>query len=252
LGSAAEETSSQAQVVATAADQIAASVGSVATGADEMNASILEIARNASEAGSVAGLAASHSAQAGETIGRLEGSGSEIGDVVKFIDTVADQTSLLALNATIEAARAGEAGKGFAVVADEVKGLARQTGDAIEGIRQRVTTIQADAAASVRAIEEISEIVNREHEIASTIASSVEQQTATTAEISASSADAAAAATEIAKSIASVASGAALTSVGIADIVTASHRLADMTERLSRMVGRFKVSVNAESSVSSS
>jgi methyl-accepting chemotaxis protein len=244
IGSAAERTSNQAQVVAAAADQIATSVNSVATGTDQMSASIQEIARNASEAGDVAGRAADHSKQARNTIGRLEGSGSEIGTVVKFIDTVADQTSLLALNATIEAARAGEAGKGFAVVADEVKGLARQTGDAINGIRERIDAIQTDADASVRAIGEIAEIVDQEHLIASTIASAVEEQSATTAEIGARTADAAAAAREIAESIGGVADGAALTSDGIAEIVSASHRLGEMTDRLGGLVSRFTISPN--------
>jgi len=241
LGAAAEQTSSQAQLVAAAADQIAENISSVATGADEMSCSIREIARNAAEAGSVAGSAAEHSQQARMTIGQLEGSGVEIGEVVRFIDTVADQTSLLALNATIEAARAGDAGRGFAVVADEVKSLARQTGDAVEGIKQRVGAIQTDAEASVQAIEVSTEIVGREHEIASTIASAVEQQTATTAEIGSSSADAAAAASEIAVSIAGVADGAALTSDGIHDVIAAARRLEEMTERLGAKVDRFTV-----------
>jgi methyl-accepting chemotaxis protein len=241
LGAAAEETSNQAQVVAAAADQIAANVGSVATGTDEMSASIREIARNAAEAGAVAATAADHSRRARETIGRLESSGAEIGDVVRFIDTVADQTSLLALNATIEAARAGSAGKGFAVVADEVKNLARQTGGAIDGIKERVAAIQTDAEGSVAAMDEIAEIVAREHEIASTIASAVEQQTATTTEIGAGSSDAAAAASEIAASIASLAEGAAVASRGIHEIVEASRQLEGMTARLGERVGRFRV-----------
>ena len=241
LGAAAEETSNQAQVVAVAADQIAANVGSVAAGADEMGASIREIARNASEAGVVAATAADHSRRARETIGRLESSGAEIGDVVRFIDTVADQTSLLALNATIEAARAGAAGKGFAVVAGEVKNLARQTGGAVDGIKERVAAIQTDAEGSVAAMDEIAEIVAREHEIAATTASAVEQQTATTAEIGAGSADAAAAASEIAASIASLADGAAVASQGIHEIVEASLQLEQMTARLGERVGRFRV-----------
>jgi methyl-accepting chemotaxis protein len=241
LGAAAEQTSSQAQVVAAAAEQIAANASSVATGADEMSASIREIARSAAEAGAVSGSAARHSEQARATIGRLETSGAEIGEVVRFIDTVADQTSLLALNATIEAARAGEAGRGFAVVADEVKSLARQTGGALDGIKQRAEAIQTDAEASVRAIAEIAEIVARQHEIVSTIASAVEEQSATTTEISASAADAAAAASEIAASITGVAQGAAVTSRGMSQVMTAARDLEEMTRRLAERVGRFRI-----------
>jgi methyl-accepting chemotaxis protein len=49
-----------------------------------------------------------------ETIARLGESSAEIGNVIKVITSIAEQTKLLALNATIEAARAGEMGKGFA------------------------------------------------------------------------------------------------------------------------------------------
>ena len=83
------------------------------------------------------------------TVAKLGDSSAEIGNVVKVITSIAEQTNLLALNATIEAARAGEAGKGFAVVASEVKDLAQETARATEDISRRVEAIQADTAGAV-------------------------------------------------------------------------------------------------------
>jgi methyl-accepting chemotaxis protein len=117
----ANRTSEQSQSVGTAAEQVSANVGSVAGATEEMSATVREIAKNASEGARLASEAAQLAKATEEAIQRLGQSSAEIGNVVKVITSVAEQTNLLALNATIEAARAGEAGKGFAVVASEVK-----------------------------------------------------------------------------------------------------------------------------------
>ena len=179
-----EETSAQANVVSAATEQINRNLQTVATSTEEMSASISEIAKNAGESAKVAGEALQAAMETNATVTKLGESSAEIGQVIKVITSIAQQTNLLALNATIEAARAGEAGKGFAVVANEVKELAKQTAKATEDISQRIGAIQTDAKSAVEAIKMISEIIGQVNDIASTIATAVEQQSATTSEMS--------------------------------------------------------------------
>jgi methyl-accepting chemotaxis protein len=121
--------------------------------------------------------------------------------VIKVITSIAQQTNLLALNATIEAARAGEAGKGFAVVANEVKELAKETAKATEDISRKIEAIQADTQGAVEAIARISGIINQISDIQNTIASAVEEQSATTNEIGRNISEASKGSTEIAQNI---------------------------------------------------
>ena len=98
--------------------------------------------------------AVSRADQTDERIGQLSRAAQQIGEVVKLITAIAEQTNLLALNATIEAARAGEAGRGFAVVASEVKSLASQTAKATDEISCHISGIQSATQDSVNAIKE--------------------------------------------------------------------------------------------------
>ncbi len=237
----AEETSAQSGVVSAASEQVSKNVETVATGAEEMSASIKEIAQNANEAARVATEAVKVADTTNATISKLGESSAEIGQVIKVITSIAEQTNLLALNATIEAARAGEAGKGFAVVANEVKDLANQTAKATEEISGKIGAIQADTKSSVEAIAEISEIINKINDISSTIASAVEEQTATTAEIGRNVNEAAKGTAEIAQNITGVAKAAESTTQGATDTQNASSELAKMAAELQGLVGQFKV-----------
>ena len=78
---------------------------------------------------------------------------SNIGGVLNAIHGIADQTNLLALNAAIEAARAGESGRGFAVVADEVRSLAQSTQSSTVDIQKIVETLQKEAKNAVDSMQ---------------------------------------------------------------------------------------------------
>ncbi|MCU1670375.1 MAG: mcp [Blastococcus sp.] len=237
----AGQTAAQTQQVSAAAEQVSRNVQTVAAGAEEMGASIREIATNANEAARMAGEAVTVAVETNATVAKLGESSAEIGNVVKVITSIAEQTNLLALNATIEAARAGEAGKGFAVVANEVKELAQETSKATEDIVRRVEAIQTDTTQAIAAIARIDEVISQISDYQTTIASAVEEQTATTNEMSRSVSEAAQGTGSIAASITTISTVSAETGADATQTREAVEGLADVTAELSRLVGQFKV-----------
>jgi methyl-accepting chemotaxis protein len=174
---------SQANNTSSASEQISANVNTVATSAEEMTSSIKEISKNTNEAAKIAKVSQESALVANEVMKNLGTSSMEIGNIVKTITSIAEQTNLLALNATIEAARAGESGKGFAVVANEVKDLAKESAKATEDITSRIKTIQTESSNAVNSISDIIQNIKLINDVTNTIASSVEEQTVTTAEV---------------------------------------------------------------------
>jgi methyl-accepting chemotaxis protein len=241
VGRSAQETSVQAEVVARTADEVSQNVQAVAAGGEEMGASIGEIAQNANEAARVATGAVASVESTTVTMNKLGDSSREIGDVVRLITSIAEQTNLLALNATIEAARAGDAGKGFAVVADEVKQLAQETARATEDISRRVETIQEDSSRAGQAILDIAGVITRINEFQTTIASAVEEQTATTQAINAGVSDAATGSGQIARNISGVAAAAGTTTRTIGQAVESARELSGMSKELADLVAGFRL-----------
>lgn len=193
--------SSSMQDIGGSAEEMSSSVNTIASAIEEMSASLLEVAKGAGQAASIAQRAESNARKTHEIVDQLGLAAKEIGKVIDVINSIASQTNLLAINATIEAASAGDAGKGFAVVANEVKELAKQSANATDDIRARIDVIQSSTLAAVNAISEISEVIGELNQINNSIASAVEQQTATTNEISNSMGGAALAARTVSGSV---------------------------------------------------
>ena len=240
LRGTAERTATEAGGVSVTADQVSGNVATVASGTEEMSAAIHDIATGASEAATVAGQASTAVAASNEAVARLGNSSAEIGSVVRVITNIAGQINLLALNATIEAARAGEAGRGFAVVANEVKELSQESARATDDIIARVQAIQNDTMSAVEAIFEIGEVVDRISGIQTAIAAAVEEQTATTNEISRSVTEVATGSASIAESVAGVARSAEQTTASALVTERAADQLARTADELRRIVNGFR------------
>ena len=239
MSATAEETSRQSATVASASTEATANVQTVATTAEELSVSISEIGRQVSLSSEIADSAVGQIERTNETVEGLVGAASKIGDVVDLINDIAGQTNLLALNATIEAARAGEAGKGFAVVAQEVKNLANQTSRATDDIVQQITAVQTETSGVVGAIDKIGKIIGEISDIATTIASAIEQQGASTQEIARAVQQAARGTEQVNANIGGVSQAADETGTAASQVLTASEEMARQAEGLRGEVDRF-------------
>ncbi|GAB6095884.1 hypothetical protein JCM14469_21370 [Desulfatiferula olefinivorans] len=241
--------------VAASMEEASANTGVVAAATEEMTATINEIAGNSEKARSITEKAVSQAKRASDRVRELGIAADDIGKVTETITEISEQTNLLALNATIEAARAGEAGKGFAVVANEIKELARQTAEATQDIKTKIEGIQGSTAGTVSDIGEISTVINDVNEIVSTIATAVEEQSATTKEIAnnvvrvseviqginSNVGQSTAFSAQIAEDIAEVNSAGRVMSENCNQMNSGTDKLEALAQTLKDMVGKFRI-----------
>ncbi|MFZ4856283.1 MAG: methyl-accepting chemotaxis protein [Desulfuromonadaceae bacterium] len=255
ISTGSEEVAAQSLMVATAGEAMSATSNDIAQNC-QMAA---EGAQRASQAASngaevvknivvVMGQIAEKVQESAKTVGNLRVRSDQIGAIINTIEEIADQTNLLALNAAIEAARAGEQGRGFAVVADEVRALAVRTtrstkeiGDMIKAIQletkgavnvmehnvKQVKSGSAEAEKSGVALQLIQAHVNDVSLQVNQIATTAEEQTSTTREIS--------------SNMLQIADVVQLTSQGAHESAIAAGQLNRDAEELLRLVKQFKL-----------
>jgi methyl-accepting chemotaxis protein len=177
-----KQVSENTEQLSTSAEQTSSSITEMSSTVKEVEQRALEAARLAEKVSTEAsdrGMSAAREAIAGmqnireaveataDVVNRLGKRSQEIGQILKVIDEVTDQTGLLALNAAILAAQAGEHGKGFSVVAEEIKDLAERTAASTQEISGLIAAVQEETQQSVqamgrgiKAVEAGSELVN--------------------------------------------------------------------------------------------
>nr|WP_321467509.1 methyl-accepting chemotaxis protein [uncultured Desulfobulbus sp.] len=251
----AQEMTGNMTSVSAAMEQSSTNINIVATAVEEMNSTISEIAKSAENARGVSESAVSKVTDSSAKMVELTSAAEAIGKIVETITEISEQVNLLSLNATIEAARAGEAGKGFAVVANEIKELARQTSQATGDIKDKVQRIQESSSSTMSGIAEIKTVIDNVNDIVHIIATAVEEQTVATQEIAENLSQASAgieevnqnvsqssaAAIEIEKDIEDVSNSAAGIAQSSNQVKNSSENLAQLAEKLSHMVGQFKL-----------
>ncbi len=260
ISAASLEQSSQVDEVAAAMEEMARTITENSTNA----ATTAQFANNNGKIAEEGGLVVENTInkmrqiaevvnQSAKNIERLGESSTQIGEIISVIEEIADQTNLLALNAAIEAARAGEQGRGFAVVADEVRKLAERTTEATKQISTMIKGIQSETSEAVHVMHKGNEEVSEGISLADNAGVALKEVVDSTKNvldmvnsIASSSEEQAATSEEISKNINTISIATNESAQSIESIAHSSEDLTGLTQNLTELVSTFKIRANTE------
>ena len=227
--------------VAMGTQALGATVEQMNASIDGLTNSINIIAGNTSNADTLA-KDTQHEAEAGakavaksiEAMDLINRSSEDIGEIVKVISEIANQTNMLAFNAAIEAARAGEHGLGFSVVADEVRKLAERSSQATKEISKLINE-------SVKRVSAGSEISRQASDAFDKIVAGVAKTTMAISDISKATNEQLLTAREVSTAVQYIAEEAEKTAAACDSIARSTEGLNERAGDLNKTVSGFVV-----------
>ena len=264
-----KQVSENTDAVAASAEQTSSSIAQMSTSVKEVEHRAMDSARMAekvSQDASTRGMSAAAEAIKGmqnikeaveataAVVNRLGRRSQEIGQILKVIDEVADQTGLLALNAAILAAQAGERGKGFAVVAEEIKDLAERTASSTQEIASLIASVQEETTESVQAmgkglktVEAGVSLVNVTSEVFQQVAASSRQSADTARAIEKTTAEQARGVAQIMETSVNIADQFEQIARALQDQRSGSERIAQAAERMREITRQVRTATQEQS-----
>ncbi|MCM2972498.1 methyl-accepting chemotaxis protein [Larsenimonas suaedae] len=228
-------------------ENTAASLEESAAAMEELTSTVANSAESSRHASTISSSAAQAAEEGGDamvevtaTMREISDSAREIESIIGVIDSIAFQTNLLALNASVEAARAGEQGRGFAVVAEEVRSLANRSTKAAKEIKTLIDS-SVDKTASGEAL------VQRAGERITGIVDQVRRVNDLIGEISTAAEEQNTGISQVNRSVSQLDQMTQENAALVEESAAASDALSQEAQRLSEIIGVFRLSERGRS-----